>query len=169
MKSVNTWNLSNNKLHQLFKNNSAVLADGNLIFDMDQTKLDLDLSFNKICEIGFNEKDFLTGLASHFRNILISKSNESHSLFEFSTEIMNSFIEQGNMVSNSELVDHITIVESSIFKYNQVENKKLLVEITLMKLCKVNQSNQINDKTVQKKKHELGKNILDSKIEKNEL
>ena len=126
------------------------------------------ISFNKICEKGFNEKDFLTGLASHFRNILISKSNESHSLFEFSSEIMNSFIEQGNMISNSELVDHITIVESSIFKYNQVENKKLLVEITLMKLCKVNQSNQINDKTVQKKKDDLGKSILDSKIEKNE-
>ena len=127
------------------------------------------ISFNKICEKGFNEKDFLTGLASHFRNILISKSNESHSLFEFSSEIMNSFIEQGNMISNYELVDHITIVESSIFKYNQVENKKLLVEITLMKLCKVNQSNQINDKTVQKKKDDLGKSILDSKIEKNEL
>ena len=126
------------------------------------------ISFNKICEKGFNEKDFLTGLASHFRNILISKSNESHSLFEFSSEIMNSFIEQGNMVSNSELVDHITIVESSIFKYNQVENKKLLVEITLMKLCKVNQSNQINDKAVEKKKDDLGKSIQDSKIEKNE-
>ena len=126
------------------------------------------ISFNKICEKGFNEKDFLTGLASHFRNILISKSNESHSLFEFSNEIMNSFIEQGNMISNSELVDHITIVESSIFKYNQVENKKLLVEITLMKLCKVNQSNQINDKTVEKKKDDLGKSIQDSKIEKNE-
>ena len=127
------------------------------------------ISFNKICEKGFNEKDFLTGLASHFRNILISKSNESHSLFEFSSEIMNSFIEQGNMISNSELVDHITIVESSIFKYNQVENKKLLVEITLMKLCKVNQSNQINDKTVEKKKDDLGKSTQDSKIEKNEL
>ena len=126
------------------------------------------ISFNKICEKGFNEKDFLTGLASHFRNILISKSNESHSLFEFSNEIMNSFIEQGNMISNSELVDHITIVESSIFKYNQVENKKLLVEITLMKLCKVNQSNQINDKTAEKKKDDLGKSIQDSKIEKNE-
>ena len=46
------------------------------------------------------------------------------------------------------------VSKSSIFKYNQVENKKLLVEITLMKLCKVNQSNQINDKTVEKKKHD---------------
>ena len=125
------------------------------------------ISFNKICEKGFNEKDFLTGLASHFRNILISKSNESHSLFEFSSEIMNSFIEQGNMISNSELVDHITIVESSIFKYNQVENKKLLVEITLMKLCKVNQSNQINDKTVEKNElHQKINTKIDTKREK---
>ena len=123
------------------------------------------ISFNKICEKGFNEKDFLTGLASHFRNILISKSNESHSLFEFNNEILNSFIEQGDTISNSELVDHITIVESSIFKYNQVENKKLLVEITLMKLCKVNQSNQINDKTVEKKKDDLGKSTQDPKID----
>ena len=36
-----------------------------------------------------------------------------------------------------------------------------------MKLCKVNQSNQINDKTVEKK-DDLGKSIQDSKIEKNE-
>ena len=127
------------------------------------SKKSVKSAFNKICEKGFNEKDFLTGLASHFRNILISKSNESHSLFEFSNEIMNSFIEQGNMISNSELVDHITIVESSIFKYNQVENKKLLVEITLMKLCKVKQSNQINDITVEKKKDDLGKGGVDSK------
>ncbi len=147
--------------------NESYLNISKSIFEKDL--ISSIISFNKICEKGFNEKDFLTGLASHFRNILISKSNESHSLFEFSNEIMNAFIEQGNMISNSELVDHITIVESSIFKYNQVENKKLLVEITLMKLCKVNQSNQINDKTVEKKKDDLGKSIQDSKIEKNEL
>ena len=36
-----------------------------------------------------------------------------------------------------------------------------------MKLCKINQNNQINDKTVEKK-DDLGKSIQDSKIEKNE-
>ena len=146
--------------------NESYLNISKKIFEKDL--ISSIISFNQICEKGFNEKDFLRGLASHFRNILISKSNESHSLFEFSSEIMNSFIEQGNMISNSDLVDHITIVESSIFKYNQVENKKLLVEITLMKLCKVNQSNQINDKTFEKKKDDLRKSIQDSKIEKNE-
>jgi len=146
--------------------NESYLNISKKIFEKDL--ISSIISFNQICEKGFNEKDFLTGLASHLRNILISKSNESHSLFEFSNEILNSFIEQGNMISNAGLVDHITIVESSIFKYNQVENKKLLVEITLMKLCKVNQSNQINDKTVEKKKDDFIKSIQNSKIEKNE-
>ena len=39
---INSYSINS----KLFKNNSTVLADGNLIFDMDQTKLDLDLLFN---------------------------------------------------------------------------------------------------------------------------
>ena len=51
-------------------------------------------------------------------------------------------------------------------EFNQLENKKLLVEITLMKLCKVNQSNQINYKTSEKKKENIEKSIQDTKNKK---
>jgi len=146
--------------------NESYLKISKKIFEKDL--ISSIVLFNQTSEKGFNEKDFLNGLASHLRNILISKSNESHSLFEFSNEIINSFIEQGNVISNSELVDHITTIENSIFKYNQVENKKLLVEITLMKLCKVNQNNQSRDKLVEKKKVDIGKSIQNSKITKTE-
>ena len=108
--------------------------------------------FNEICEKGFNEKDFLTGLASHFRNILISKSSESHIIFEFNKNMLDSFSNQGEMISNSEIIEKITAIENSIFKYNQIENKKLLVEITLMKICKnLNESKVI----VEKKKDKI--------------
>ena len=108
--------------------------------------------FNEICEKGFNEKDFLTGLASHFRNILISKSSESHIIFEFNKNMLDSFSNQGEMISNSEIIEKITAIENSIFKYNQVENKKLLVEITLMKICKnLNESKVL----VEKKKDKI--------------
>ena len=108
--------------------------------------------FNEICEKGFNEKDFLTGLASHFRNILISKSSESHIIFEFNKNMLDSFSNQGEIISNSEIIEKITTIESSIFKYNQIENKKLLVEITLMKICKnLNESKVI----VEKKKDKI--------------
>ena len=108
--------------------------------------------FNEICEKGFNEKDFLTGLASHFRNILISKSSESHIIFEFNKNMLDSFSNQGEMISNSEIIEKITAIENSIFKYNQIENKKLLVEITLMKICKnLNESKVV----VEKKKDKI--------------
>ena len=108
--------------------------------------------FNEICEKGFNEKDFLTGLASHFRNILISKSSESHIIFEFNKNMLDSFSNQGEMISNSEIIEKITAIENSIFKYNQIENKKLLVEITLMKICKnLNESKDL----VEKKKDKI--------------
>ena len=108
--------------------------------------------FNEICEKGFNEKDFLTGLASHFRNILISKSSESHIIFEFNKKMLDSFSNQGEIISNSEIIEKITTIENSIFKYNQIENKKLLVEITLMKICKnLNESKVL----VEKKKDKI--------------
>ena len=108
--------------------------------------------FNEICEKGFNEKDFLTGLASHFRNILISKSSESHIIFEFNKNMLDSFSNQGEIISNSEIIEKITAIENSIFKYNQIENKKLLVEITLMKICKnLNESKVL----VEKKKDKI--------------
>ena len=108
--------------------------------------------FNEICEKGFNEKDFLTGLASHFRNILISKSSESHMIFELNKNMLESFSNQGEIISNSEIIQKITIIESSIFKYNQIENKKLLVEITLMKICKNLNENEV---LVEKKKDKI--------------
>ena len=108
--------------------------------------------FNEICEKGFNEKDFLTGLASHFRNILISKSSESHIIFELNKNMLDSFSNQGEIISNSEIIEKITTIENSIFKYNQIENKKLLVEITLMKICKnLNESKVL----VEKKKDKI--------------
>ena len=108
--------------------------------------------FNEICEKGFNEKDFLTGLASHFRNILISKSSESHIIFDFNKNMLDSFSNQGEIISNSEIIEKITTIENSIFKYNQIENKKLLVEITLMKICKNLNENKV---IVEKKKDKI--------------
>ena len=108
--------------------------------------------FNEICEKGFNEKDFLTGLASHFRNILISKSSESHMIFELNKNMLESFSNQGEIISNSDIIQKITTIESSIFKYNQIENKKLLVEITLMKICKNLNENEV---LVEKKKDKI--------------
>ena len=118
------------------------------------------IQFNEICDKGYNEKEFLTGLANHFRNILIAKSKESHDIFDFNNNLLNLFVEQGNLIDNNSIIEKISLIENSIFKYNLVENKKLLVEITLMKISKSFNHNEIIKTSLpQKKKVDLKNNI----------
>ena len=118
------------------------------------------IQFNEICDKGYNEKEFLTGLANHFRNILIAKSKESHDIFDFNNNLLNLFVEQGNLIDNNSIIEKISLIENSIFKYNLVENKKLLVEITLMKISKSFNHNEIIKASLpQKKKVDLKNNI----------
>ena len=118
------------------------------------------IQFNEICDKGYNEKEFLTGLANHFRNILIAKSKESHDIFDFNNNLLNLFVEQGNLIDNNSIIEKISLIENSIFKYNLVENKKLLVEITLMKISKSFYHNEIIKANLpQKKKVDLKNNI----------
>ena len=118
------------------------------------------IQFNEICDKGYNEKEFLTGLANHFRNILIAKSKESHDIFDFNNNLLNLFVEQGSLIDNNSIIEKISLIENSIFKYNLVENKKLLVEITLMKISKSFSHNEIIKASLpQKKKIDLKNNI----------
>ena len=113
------------------------------------------IQFNEICDKGYNEKEFLTGLANHFRNILVAKSKESHAIFDFNNNLLSSFVSQGEVIDKNQIVEIITVIEQSIFKYNQVENKKLLVEITLMKICKSKDNEVVITTKTQKKKIDL--------------
>ena len=113
------------------------------------------VQFNEICDKGYNEKEFLTGLANHFRNILVAKSKESHAIFDFNNNLLSSFVSQGEVIDKNQIVEIITVIEQSIFKYNQVENKKLLVEITLMKICKPKDNEVVITTKTQKKKIDL--------------
>ena len=113
------------------------------------------IQFNEICDKGYNEKEFLTGLANHFRNILVAKSKESHAIFDFNKNLLSSFVSQGEVIDKNQIVEIITVIEQSIFKYNQVENKKLLVEITLMKICKPKENEVVITNKTQKKKIDL--------------
>ena len=124
------------------------------------------IQFNEICDKGYNEKEFLTGLANHFRNILVAKSKESHAIFDFNKNLLSSFVSQGELIDKNQIVEIITVIEQSIFKYNQVENKKLLVEITLMKICKPKDNEVVITTKTQKKKIDL-KTVDSEKTEDN--
>ena len=150
-KNINTEKTS--ELLNVLDNESYLNLSKNII---NHKLIPVLIQFNQICDKGYNEKEFLTGLANHFRNILIAKSEESHVIFDFSKNLLSSFISQGNMIDKNVIVQKISTIENAIFKYNQVENKKLLVEITLMKICKnVNSEESIATTQTEKKKVDL--------------
>ena len=113
------------------------------------------LSFNVLSDKGFNEKEFLIGLADHFRNLLVVKSSFSEKLIsnKFGKELL---LNQSEKISKKEIIDTIKKIEYSIFKYPEIENKKLLVEILLMKISFQYEERSSDEITIsEKKKTEL--------------
>ncbi len=113
--------------------------------------------FNELSDKGFDEKEFMIGLANHFRNLLIVKSSSYENLIsnKSSLELVKK---QADKISKSEIVNTISKIEYSIFKYSEIENKKLLVEILLMKISSIKDEYSGNETSeIEKKKSELKK------------
>ena len=113
--------------------------------------------FNELSNKGFDEKEFLIGLANHYRNLLIVKSSISDRLItDKSSRVLLS--KQSEKISKNDIIEIIIKIEYTIFKYSEIENKKLLVEILLMKISsKEGDSSQKENSTIEKKKIDLKK------------
>lgn len=122
------------------------------------------IKFNDISEKGFDEKDFLEGLAKHFRDLIIVKSSESIKLIS-DHNFFNEIKIQSELSSQNELIKMIEIIEKSIINLSEFENKKLVVEISLMKICKKNKPLESLDN---KKKNKIieSKATIKSQIKK---
>lgn len=100
------------------------------------------IKFNEISDKGFGEKDFLEGLVEHFRNLIVAKASNSQSLIEDENNF-EKVIDQSKLAEQNKLIHAIEILEGSIISLSKFENKKLVVEISLMKICKKNESSNL--------------------------
>ncbi len=97
------------------------------------------ICFNDLSNEGFGEKDFLEGLAQHFRDLVVAKASNSSNLNDEDYDFEN-VLTQSNLIGQNLLIEIIEIIESSIINLTNFENKKLVVEILLMKICNKNKS-----------------------------
>ena len=100
------------------------------------------LKFNEISDKGFGEKDFLEGLVEHFRNLIVVKASNTQSLVDDENNF-EKVIDQSKLAEQNKLIHAIEILEGSIISLSKFENKKLVVEISLMKICKKNESSNL--------------------------
>ena len=93
--------------------------------------------FNETLAHGFDGHHFISGLASHFRDLLVSKHQNTIPLLEVGEEAKKQYLEQSQKASGSFLLEAIDIANDCDIKYKLSKHQRLLVELTLMKLASI--------------------------------
>ena len=91
--------------------------------------------FDEILNNGFDGQNYLNGLAEHFRNLLVCKDHSTLKLLEVSQSIKEKYKKQSDLCSQSFLLFALDLCNKSDINYKSSKNQRLLVELTLMKLC----------------------------------
>jgi DNA polymerase-3 subunit gamma/tau len=99
---------------------------------------DLLLHFNHIISKGFDGHHFITGLASHFRDLLVSKTPQTIELIEVGDDTKGMYKAQSESTSQAFLIHAIELANDCDLKYKTSKNQRLLVELCLMQLASIN-------------------------------
>lgn len=91
--------------------------------------------FDEVVNKGFDGDIFINGLAEHFRNILVCKDEATLKLLDTSETVIERYKTQSNLISASFLLSGLNILNSTDVNYRASKNKRLHVELALMKLC----------------------------------
>ena len=109
------------------------LVDGFLKGDVQQSLL----IFNDILNNGFDGHHFITGLSSHLRDVLVSKDPLTISLLEVGADIGERYKVQAQMCTPEFLFQGLKISNDCDIDYRLSKNKRLLVELALIRLCQL--------------------------------
>ena len=93
--------------------------------------------FNKTLALGFDGHHFISGLASHFRDLMVSQHQQTIELLEVGETAKQQYLEQSKKSSSRFLLQAIDIANDCDLKYRTSKNQRLLVELTLMKLASI--------------------------------
>ena len=95
------------------------------------------LIFNEILNNGFDGHHFITGLSSHLRDVLVSKDPDTISLLEVGADIGERYKTQAQHCSSEFLFQGLKICNDCDIDYRLSKNKRLLIELTLIRLCQL--------------------------------
>ena len=95
------------------------------------------LLFNDVLSHGFDASHFVTGLAQHLRDVLVSKDPQTLPLLETSDSIRQRYAEQAAHCAPVWLFQALDILNTCDINYRTARNKRLTVELALVKLCQL--------------------------------
>ena len=94
-------------------------------------------NFNEILSKGFEGHHFISGLASHFRDLLVAKDTSTISLLEVGDNAKKKYLNQSSKASISFLIQSIEKANQCELNYKISKNQRLLVELTLMQIASI--------------------------------
>jgi DNA polymerase-3 subunit gamma/tau len=98
------------------------------------------LIYDDINRKGFEGDLVLNGLAEFFRNLLVCKDEKAAQLLEAVESFKPRYIETAKKVPAGLLVSALNILNEAEINYKSARNKRLHVELTLIKLCYLQQA-----------------------------
>ncbi len=93
------------------------------------------VTYNDILSKGFDGHHFIMGLASHFRDLLVCKNQQTIDLLEVGEQVKAMYFEQSQKTDTQFLINGIDIANTCDLKYKKSQNQRLLVELCLMQLA----------------------------------
>ena len=96
------------------------------------------LVYKDVREHGFEGKSFINGLANHIRELLMAHSPKLAVMLNATADIADRFKEQSARCKLQFIYAALDLCNTCDLNYRDATNKQLLVELTLIKICQLN-------------------------------
>lgn len=123
------------------------------------------LMYDEINQKGFEGDTVLNGLAEFLRNLLVSSDPRVALLLEVAEDFKQKYIQTAEKVPTAWLVSALNVLNEAEIGFKQARNKRLHVELTLIRLCYLQQALELvaDSGSIQKKKLTEGVRTLSFK------
>ncbi len=105
------------------------------------------LLLEEILANGFEGDTFMNGLAKHLRNLMYCKQEPTLHLLQLSDALKEKFLNQSQTISYGTILTTLSLANRGDIDYPRAKDKRLHIEITLLKICYANRAHTIADGT----------------------
>jgi len=101
------------------------------------------LLYDEINNKGFEGDMFMNGLSAHFRDLLMCKDSRVTKLLDLPENIKAKYYVQANQLNQNYIINALSVLNLSEINYKQAKNRRLHVELTLIRLNYLHQAIQV--------------------------
>lgn len=102
--------------------------------------------FDQVLQRGFEGDQFMNGLSSHFRDLLMAKDPVTLYLLDVGEDLKKRYADQAKIVPESFILSAIEISNECDLNYKNAKNRRLHVELALIKMTFIQRAYQLEEK-----------------------